>query len=278
MKRLRHLFIPFVAVLWACEPVMVESEDPHRLVVEGWMDAGGHPLVTVTWPAAAQVQDKPASSLASHVIQDAVVTVTADDGTEYRLTGQVNRNHLPPYVYTTEELTGQVGHTYTLKVIFGNHAASGSTTIPAPVPLERLTVTPSDLADSLYMITAYFPGPPAPGLHYRFFTQIEGKDTMFYPSVLSGVDAGNYTGSIPVTRGWQLGQSNKPLYYQGEVVHVRLCTMDDAAGRFWNSYDEVATLGTIPFFTSTNNARSNLTGAFGYWAGYGVSTGTVVIP
>ena len=276
MKRLHLTTLFCLAAFWACEPVMLEPEDPHRLVVEGWMDAGGHPLVMVSWPAAAQEQEKPSSSLASHVIKDAVVTVTADDGTEYTLTGRVERNMLPPYVYTTDELTGQVGHSYSLKVVYGNHAATGRTTIPAPLPLDRLTVTHSTIADSLYMVTAYFPEPPQ-GCQVRFFTQIEDEDTMFYPSVLTGVDAHNYTGSIPVTRGWQLGKSNKPLFKPGEVVHVRMCTMDQDSGLFWDSYDEVATLGTLPFFTSSNNAKSNLTGAFGYWAGYGVSTGTVTI-
>jgi hypothetical protein len=256
---------------------MAPAEDTSRLVIEGWIDAGGHPFVLVSTPVVAMEQQKPATSLSSHVVAGAKVSVTDDEGREYWLEGRVDRNYLPPYVYTTEELTGEVGHNYRLKVNYGNHAASGTTTIPRPLPLDRLEVTKSAYSDTLFLLTAWFTLPPGDTGHYRFFTRVRDKETMFYPSLLSGVDAHNYTGSVPVMRSWSLDLNRKPLFSPGEVVDVRFCAIDDAAWAYWESFDAVASLGLNPFFPSTQNPRSNLQGAFGYWAGYGVSTGTAVI-
>ena len=140
MKRILPILL---LALSACEPSMVPSEDPSRLIVEGWIDSGGHPIVMVSTPVAAQEQEKPATSLSSHVVSKATVTVTDDSGREYLLEGRVDRNYLPPYIYTSEELTGEVGHTYRLKVNYGNHAATGTTSIPRPLPLSTSLVTVS---------------------------------------------------------------------------------------------------------------------------------------
>ena len=270
-------FFLLLLALYACEPLMPPVEDASRLVVEGWIDSGGHPIVMVSTPVAAQEREKPASSLSSHVVSGATVSVTDDAGQEYILEGRVDRNYLPPYIYTTEELTGEVGRTYRLRVNYGNHAASASTTIPRPLPLDRLEVTPSAYSDTLFLLTAWFTLPPEDTGHYRFFTRVRDKETMFYPSLLSGVDAHNYTGSLPVMRSWNLNLDKKPLFLPGEVVDVRFCALDDDVWAYWESFDAVASLGLTPFFPSFRNPASNMTGAFGYWAGYGVSTGTAVI-
>lgn len=274
MKKL----LPYLLfVLSACQPLMAPVEDKSRLVVEGWIDSGGHPIVMLSTPVAALETEKPATSLSSHVVTGATVTVTDDEGQEYLLEGRVDRNYFPPYIYTTEELTGEVGRSYRLKVNYGNHAAAGVTTIPRPLPLDGLEVTRSAYSDTLFLLTAWFTLPPGDTGHYRFFTRVREKETMFFPSLLSGVDAHNYSGSIPVMRSWSLDLDRKPLFSPGEVVDVRFCAVDDAAWAYWESFDAVASLGLNPFFPSTRNPQSNLTGAFGYWAGYGVTTATAVI-
>ena len=275
MKRILPILL---LALYACEPQLLPAEDPSRLVVEGWIDSGGHPIVMISTPVEVREQEKPATSLSSHVVSKATVTVTDDAGREYLLEGRVDRNYLPPYIYTTEELTGEVGHTYRLKVNYGNHAASATTSIPRPLPLDKLEVTKSAYSDTLFLLTAWFTLPPEDTGHYRFFTRVRDKETMFYPSLLSGVDAHNYTGSLPVMRSWSLDLNKKPLFSPGEVVDVRFCAVDDASWAYWESFDAVASLGLNPFFPSFRNPESNLTGAFGYWAGYGVSVGSAVIP
>lgn len=274
MKKL----LPYLLfVLSACQPLMAPVEDKARLVVEGWIDSGGHPIVMLSTPVQVQETEKPVTSLSSHVVTGATVTVTDDEGMEYKLEGRVDRNYFPPYIYTTEELTGEVGQSYRLKVNYGNHAASGVTTIPRPLPLDGLEVTKSAYSDTLFLLTAWFTLPPGDTGHYRFFTRVREKETMFFPSLLSGVDAHNYSGSLPVMRSWSLDLDRKPLFSPGEVVDVRFCAVDDAAWAYWESFDAVASLGLNPFFPSTRNPQSNLTGAFGYWAGYGVTTATAVI-
>ena len=274
MKRLIPIWL-FLLLSVACttEPM---QRDPERLVVEGWIDSDAAPVVMVTSPIAATDIPQDVESLADHLYYRAVVTVRDDsDGSEVTLTGRKDSRYLPPYIYTTESMKGVPGHSYTLKVMYGNRLAKATTRIPAPVPLDRVDVTRSEQSDTMYVVTARFRDPEG---YHRFFTMVEGYDTMYLPSVLSGQKEANRVGAVSVMRGWSLTNLRRmPLYRKGEVIHLKFCSLEEEIWRFWDGFDKVSTLNANGFFPASFNIPTNMKGAYGYWAGYGVTYATVTV-
>lgn len=271
MKRLLYLLL--IAVSCTTEHL---QRDPDRLVVEGWIDSGGAPVVMVTSPVAATDVEQPVEDLAQHMYYGAYVSVLDENtGEEVQLTARKDKRYLPPLIYTTDKVTGVPGHSYYLKVMYGNHVAKARTCIPQPVPLDKVEVTLSAQSDTMYVITAYFNDPEG---YHRFFTMVEGEDTMYLPSVLSGQQATNRSGAVSVMRGWRLTNLRRmPLYRLGETVHIKFCSTEEIIWRYWDAFDAISTISTNGFFPITVNSPTNMKGAYGYWAGYGATYVTVTV-
>lgn len=273
MKRLLPIWMLIAAVACTTEHL---PRDPDRLVVEGWIDSGGAPVVMVTSPVEATSTVQQIDELAQYLYYKAYVTVLDETtGEEVTLTARKDSRYLPPLIYTTDGMKGIAGHRYTLKVMYGNHVAKASALIPEPVPLEKVTVSKSEQSDTLYVITAYFDDPSG---YHRFFTMVEGHDTMYLPSVLSGQAATNQAGSVSVVRGFALTDTRRlPLYRRGETVHIKFCAVEEIIWQYWSCFDALSTLGIYGFFPISVNPPSNMTGAYGYWAGYGAAYATVTV-
>lgn len=272
MKRLIPILM-LIAVACTTEPL---PRDPDRVVVEGWIDSGGAPVVMVTSPVEATADSQKTDELAQYLYYKAYVTVKDETtGEEVTLTARKDSRYLPPLIYTTDGMTGTPGHVYTLKVMYANRIARASTRIPEPVPLKKLTVSPSEQADSLYVITAYFDDPSG---YHRFFTMVEGHDTMYLPSVLSGQSAPNRAGAVSVIRGRAITDTGWiPLYRPGETVHIKFCAVEEIIWQYWDSFDALSYMGTYGFFPISANPPGNMTGAYGYWAGYGATYASVTV-
>ena len=271
MKKL----IPVLLLAVACT-TSYPPRDAGRLVVEGWIDSGGAPVVMVTEPLTVPEEGVGPEDLATHIYYRAQVTVKDETaGVEVPLSLQRDDRYLPPLIYTTDALTGVAGHRYSLKVLYGNHVAKAVTCIPEPVPLDRVEVSKSVQSDTLYVVTAYFNDPD--GFH-RFFAMVEGVDSMYLPSILSGQPAANRAGAVSVMRGRSLTNTRwKPLYRLGETVHIKFCTVEEDIWAYWDSFDGISTISTIGFFPITANPPTNMQGAYGYWAGYGATFASVTV-
>lgn len=274
MKRFLPILVMLLTVACTTEPL---PRDPDRLVVEGWIDSGGAPVVMVTSPVEATDESQQVDELAQYLYYRAYVTVEDETtGEEVTLTARKDSRYLPPLIYTTDEMTGIPGHSYTLKVMYGNRVARATTRIPEPVPLEKVTVSRSEQSDTMYVVTAYFDDPAG---YHRFFTMVEGHDTMYLPSVLSGQNAANRAGAVNVVRGFSLTETERTvLYRRGETIHIKFCAVEEIIWRYWDCFDALATLGTYGFFPMSAQPPTNMTGAYGYWAGYGATYATVTIP
>jgi len=271
MKR----FLPLLLLAVACTTTD-PPRDVDRLVVEGWIDSDGAPVVMVTSPLPPSEKSVDAEDLADHLYYKAYVSVKDETtGEEVTLTPRRDSRYLPPLIYTTDRMTGVAGHRYSLQVLYGNHVAKAVTRIPEPVPLERVEVTRSVQSDTMYVVTAYFNDPEG---YHRFFAKVEGQDGMYLPSLLSGQKASNRAGAVSVMRGWSLTNTRwKPLYKLGETVHIKFCTVEEDIWAYWDSFDEVSSVGTVGFFPIISNPPTNMKGAYGYWAGYGATYATVTV-
>ena len=269
MKMKRFIWIWAVVLLFSCQKSTAPAES--RLVVEGWIENGGHPMVFLSESVPVE-KGKPitATDLMGNLAKWAKVSVSDGEKTIY-LTGMLDESHFPPYVFTSSRISGEVGKKYQLRVEYKDFVATAETTIPEPVPLD--TVYLSSVQDSLCHVACGFTDPPQKGNCYKFFTRTTGVDASYRSSALAQMDDSQLDGYTEVflystQRIWDM--LNMPNIRQGDELWVKLCTLDTEAFSFWRNYE---TLLLSNAFNMDFGARiqGNIQGGLGYWIGYGVA-------
>ncbi len=269
MKRMLSflLLLTFLVACEGVEPPVVKT----RLVVEGWIDSGSHPIVLLseTMPVreGAIGQDEMIAALAKWA------KVTVSDGEqEVTLTGRLDRRYFPPYVFTSSRMTGEPGKTYSLRVEYKDYLATAQTTIPEPVPI--LSAVPRVLVDSVYTIACRFLDPLPKGNYYKVFTKTEGKDERYQPSTLAMASDEVFSGFGEIVL-WNTERLLSALYWPnirlGDEVWVKLCTMDRRTFDFWQNYEIMLATNANSMYFFDTEMNANVHGALGYWAGYGIS-------
>ena len=243
------------------------------LVVEGWIDAGGFPKVSLT--QSVPVSDKPYSldELGEIVIRWAKVTVSDGEKTVV-LTGKYTPNHFPSYIYTTSEMRGEEGKTYYLTVQYGDFYATAETTIPAKVEVEAFD---TGTEDGVYTIKALIDDNPLEKNYYKFFIKVMERDSMYLSSSFAVIDDKDYTFpcKIPVTIGqsriFDFAYGGSYVLTEKDCVMVKYAQIDSAAYSFWDNYKNLVELGQNAFFSYSSNLPTNIKGGVGYWFGYGAT-------
>ncbi|MCC8070836.1 MAG: DUF4249 domain-containing protein [Bacteroidales bacterium] len=245
------------------------------LVVEGWIEEGEYPVVMVT--RAVNLLDT-IGDLEQYVEKWCRVTIS-DDAQSVILTGRVDKNYTPPFVYTTSAIKGQMGHTYHLKVETESQTVESDATILPYTKIDSLRVKPCLDTDTLYRLVAYL-SPDQEG-YYKFFSRVVNEETRYYSSFLGTFDGLTYNTSngIDVMKGIHDTYEGHftPYYHLGDTVRVKLCSLEPSLYAFWKAYEDAVSLSGNLFFTSTKGCPSNIPGALGYWAAYGYSARTIVI-
>ena len=248
--------------------------DAPQIVVEGWIEEDGFPVVIVTTSVPVSSEYQEWESLEDHLVRWAKVSVS-DGESEVVLTGKVNKDYFPPYIYTTSRIMGEAGKTYSLKVEYGGRVETAQTTIPAKVPLEYVKVVEREDG---YGIVAGLSDDPASKDYYKFFVMVEGVDSSYVSSFLGLVDdevLGTGVTDVAVNSSFVTNfatiERSPVSYTKDDVVRVRFCTMDETSFNYWSDYDDVSSLSTNPFFPVNKKIRSNISSGMGYWAGYGSS-------
>ena len=264
----------------ACTPFW-QPEGEERLVVEGWIDAGGFPIVMVTTSVPTSTEYQSIDDQKNHLVRHAKVTFS-DGESSVILTGMDNKRYFPPFIYTTSDLRGVSGKTYTLKVEYNGMTATASTTIPAAVPIDSLWCVPSADDKGKYNIKARFSDPEASEDYYRLFVKVAGKDSSYVASYMGCMSDSDLPrpAVINVMRGLSIDNENSwawnpASFEKGDEVLVKFCTMDRVSYDFWSSYERVVSLSILPMFQATYNPAYNVTGGIGYWCGYGASKYTI---
>ena len=274
---MKKILIAFALLLAAACTPSWQPEGEERLVVEGWIDAGGFPIVMVTTSVPTSTEYQSIDDQKNHLVRHAKVTFS-DGATSVILTGMDNKRYFPPFIYTTSDLRGVAGKTYTLKVEYKGMTATASTTIPASVPLDSLWCVPSADDKGKYNIKARFSDPEASEDYYRLFVKVAGKDSSYVASYMGCMSDSDLLrpAEINVMRGLSVDNEsswawNPASFEKGDEVMVKFCTMDRVSYEFWNSYERVVSLSVLPMFQATYNPAYNVTGGIGYWCGYGAS-------
>jgi len=272
------LLLLLACLCLGCEETEVKQVPP-QLVVEGWIDSGGFPIVKLTTTVPVSKQAQSTDSLDRFLVRWAKVTVS--DGTrEVVLTGMPNRDYFPPYIYTTSEMRGEVGKTYTLKVDYQDFHAHAVTTIPKPVALTSIKAEELPLFPGWYKLRVGFTDNPATTDYYKVFVRQYGHSQDFHSTYL-----GTYNdrllptqASILVNNSRQnVANPNATFFKRYELVTIKFCHIDSVSYEFWKSMDDYHGEGRNPLFNSMQNIRTNIHGGLGYWCGYGAFYHTYVI-
>ena len=280
MKRLFHI-IAVIFTAAGCDPQMQLPESDPQIVVEGWIEEGGSPvvMVTTTVPVTATLTD--ISELEKYVVNWAKVTVS-DGDEKIVLTGMKNNDYFPPYIYTNSFMKGKAGKTYTLTVEYSGRTVTASTTIPPHRNLEFIKVKKASDREGMFYLTGGLKDNPVTKDYYKVFTKVRNKDKTYVSSFLGLTDddiLDEGINEIPINNGTGTIDGKMDTYFTSEdFVYVRFCTLDKKAWEYWNDFEEVQSLTSNPLFPVSTDIRSNIKGGLGYWAGYGTSYYKVSIP
>ncbi len=200
-------------------------------------------------------------------------------------------------IYTSDNtaLFGEVGRTYSLRVEAEGKVLTSVTTIPNPVPLDSVWFKlalqrPDD--DSLGFAWGRLSDPDTMGNYYRWMARRISKradGSVEDPTFISPLGntfqdkfVNGLTFDFSFIRGRQF-YSDQPednneeagFYKVGDTIAVKFLSIGFNEHEFYTSYDEnVGSQGDL--FGTPVNARSNIDGGLGIWAGWGVYADTII--
>ncbi|RDV14739.1 DUF4249 domain-containing protein [Pontibacter diazotrophicus] len=296
-------------LLTGCEEDLnlILPEGEEMLVVEGHIEQGTPPVIVLT-RSVPVFSDLSVEALEQSFVHDAQVTVTSN-GQAYMLqevaspafseelrqivsvqlgipAEQLRRNSgFLFYVYTTDELMGEVGQSYRLRISQEGRLLTATTTIPQLNPLDSLWTVPhpDPQEDSLRILYYGYTDPDTLGNSIRYFTKRNNEP--FFPGLFTSVFNDELVNgssiSFPLDRGEPKGQAeiNEELYSYfgvGDTVIVRWSAIDLPHYRFWYSLENEQNSNGSPIGTP-NITQSNIEGGLGIWGGYGVTYHTIVV-
>ena len=266
MKKYTHILL--LLAMMACSKT--EEVGRSQLVVEGWIENGQHPIVMVSESIGiATDREMDTKGILDHIAKWAKVSISDGTRTEI-LTGIPDPEYFPPYIFTTSNITGEVGKSYTLKVEYKDYKMEATTRIPDPVPIENVYV--QSVTDTTASLRVCFTDPPQTGQYYKIFTRTEGKDSHYHPSALTNVSdesLDGYTEMFIYSTQRLMDFVDFPNIHVGDVLWIKLCTMDRPGYLYWNNFEIMLASNMLSMFYE-NDLESNMEGALGYWTGYGV--------
>ncbi len=250
-----------------------------QIVVEGWIDEGGFPMVFLTQTVTPQGDEQGMESLDSLLIRWGRVRIADDEGDTITLKGGMVNNQALPYGYTTTDMRGRAGHTYTLFVDYQRYHATAVTTIPQAVSVDSFRSVRVAGSDTLRELHAYVSSRSADAYGYKFLVQRKNKDTFLRSSYLGVYNNEHLAANkyLTVSVGHTMQKQFTPLFSVNDTLSIKFAAIDEASYNFWNDYESTVTFSRNPFFSSGNNIRTNIKGGLGYWCGYGGEVGRPLI-
>ncbi len=272
-----------LAAAVSCTPERVPSEPV--MVLEGWIDEGGHPTVmlhkSINFTEDFDTFDE---LVGEKVIYFGKVTVS-DGETSAVLTGRIDTTILPPYTYSSVRIMGEAGKTYRVEAEFEGRKVSATTTIPHKAVFDSISVESMPEKPGFFRLTGYLTDGNAGSDCYVVFYRYKGEKQ--YRSGLHGVSSGLAADASGVIRmpiyknmaGTSLVDNDSlstRFFRLGDTLDIKLAAVDDVSYRFWESFSSLTISSTIPFLPVNENLFTNVSGGRGYWCGYGSSTYRVI--
>ena len=265
----------FLLSLYSCQySGQYEPIDYTNMVVEGWIDADKHPIVILHTSYsldASTPDDTPLIDvLAEHMVLFGKVVIF-DGEDSVTLTGRVDSNYMPPYIYTTTKMKGEVGKTYSLHATYQNYTAKARTEILDIATFdsirtvehhEKLNVV--GYANNLEVGATYI-------LMARITTQHQYK---ICPTGAFRAKATNMAVTInnplDFTGGGMMLQTLFPKTDSVDIS-IKFARVGESEFQMWDSYIAQNLTQGMFFMETHSNILTNIDGGNGYWCGMGSS-------
>lgn len=272
--------------LFACEKKELASPS---FVIEGWIEDGKAPVVMAHKSFVLDEDSKTSTSLQSIITGQMVIfgRVAIFDGTDsVILTGRVDTNYMPPYIYTTTEMDGVAGKQYTLVAHYQGFDVKATTTIPAVAKFDSIHA--HEILPGQMRLTGYISGVENDSYYMLMAKKIEERQFKLCPlGVISGEQAVN--GKMAVTiycpKFGKLGitinqedkkdeDSNMRMTFpksDTQGYSIKLARIDYPAYLYWEQYAAQSTTQGVLFMSVYKNLPSNIDNGLGVWYGMGSS-------
>lgn len=269
------IIVMLMPLFWACSSdSSSDSTSSDEVVVEGWIASGEFPVVVVSSTLALTEREQEVSAITDHVDHWARVTVS-DGDREVVLMGKSDSRYMPPFIYTTTDMRGETGKTYRLTIETKDRRATAVTTIPEAVPLDSVD---EELHDNLPLgrrLYAVFNNPGGTRFYGLFYIvgQNSQQPTLSTMGVFDNTMINEGAVRYPINISDNLVEDRKSSIFEvrPQYIGIRLVTFDKESYDFWRDYQDIYTMSGNFFMPFTTGIRGNVTGAYGYWSGMGLS-------
>ncbi len=276
-KGLKILLMLLVGCLIACEPTPIPEE---HIVVEGWIEQGEHPIVMLHRSYAMMDNDKHEELELDSVFAAQMIAfgkVVIDDGEQQViLTGRLDTNYMPPYIYTSAHIMGEIGKTYTLTATYKDYHATATSTILDIPQLDSICIQETDAGAA--RVTAYMSVFPQEESYYALYTcPLGDRQFKLCPlgtfSTHQAID-GNISVVVHSRKG-EIGEIITPDNFDktDSVFHhvIKLARVEYPIYQFLDSYSAQLFSQGMFFTSAYGNIPTNIVGGLGYFGGLGTS-------
>jgi hypothetical protein len=299
----KYWFFAILLLFVSCETEIDVSlpEYNSELVVEGWIEPGEAPKVSL-YKSVPYLSTINLTTLYEDVIvKDAIVTVISGDG-ETDTLHLVQSDEAPLYwYYTSNTMKGKLNTSYTLKINWNSKKYSAITSITDTMTIDSLYLDyfqgiPIDTINTLKL---KFTDPAGQKDYYMFKVKIANAkyaDRVWLTSFPIALDDVAFSG-IPYTADvLRFGTSDfykpknlapdedfaykRPFYQPGDTIYIKTAKIDYPSFRFLSSAGTTMYFGVNPF-TNPPQIYSNITSetndkCLGSWMGLASTTRQII--
>ena len=307
MNLFRVIFFFFLTISLSCKKdIEIDlSSVGSQLVVEGHIQQG-YPSYVYLTKSASYFNPIDSNTLNNIAVDDAQVFIERDDGVIHQLT-HINQNLLDSlglsdtikipfnalYIdlsYQEDEFS-QIGYKYKLTIEYNSETISARTSIPPQYPIDSVWVKRKDTLESNYKcyIWARINDPDTLGnsaiIHFKRDQGWKPMDPLFIPCAISArtdnlvngksfeamfARSGRFSDDDGVLLPFYGDRVMDGEFVRKDIVILRISHVDQRTFKFWRSAKRMQDASGNPF-SEPMNLSSNIDGALGIWAGYGVS-------
>lgn len=254
MKRYTTIALFTAFLLFACKKTVtldLKTAASHIVIQGEVTDSAGPYTVTINQSVGFYADNTfPA-------ISGAVVKISDNQGATDSLT------ETSPGLYSTHTLRGKPGNTYTLSVFAQNTNYTSTSTMPAHVPLDSVTIQhQSGFGKTQINAVANFQDPAGIKNYYQFEQYINGKlFTKNYFLFDDRLSDGKY-----ITRTLRMDST---YINTGDQIEVKMYCIDANVYNYFYQLDQSSGGGAFNTTASPANPVSNISnGAYGYFSAH----------
>ncbi len=276
MKRLLYILLAAMLMSGCSE----EPPKPMSMVLEGWIDADGHPTVMIHKSYILANAPDSIQSL-EQIMEELLIPfgrVAISDGEqEVVLTGRLDTSYLPPYTYSSVYMMGEEGKTYTVTATYREFKATATTTIPPKAKLDSLSIRASELG--MVNVYAYMSHIDSINESYYalFARQYGQKQYKLCPfGVFTSRDATHGILKMSVYNPILKSEGIQGIanYFQptdSADYQLKVARIDYPSFQFWKAFNEMSISQGLFFVPVYKNLPSNVEGGIGIFSGLGSS-------